>query len=581
MQDISTFYQNGVRGFFIECEKAHTTSFHSLKTWLGSKLLQDSIQDREALIDDFMQGYYGPAAKKMKDYMDYMEDAIQSITERIERADSTAVRYTDYFRPFLTLDYIEACQHFLDEAEKLVNPESIYALHLRRERIPVDLSLLSLWDRLERYQAPGTIPFDKETLIERYYNYRKEQQEHRETYGFQSYYPFPDVGANLDLEYEALVAENPPLPLEFQNIPDEMLIDICWQKMLPSHIDRIVYDDDAVSDKAYAGYVSVPISETEILTLYMYDNIGKVISAYKNIDLASVPRDNKYYWYEIGTCEIKPTMLFVSSRGPFYLFLDPVIDPNRDIGEKYKIYVSLKVSFGTGIRWPQLGRSQNKPDVAVLIESSVLVDRIILVNSRYDEDHLAYWKFDEEEWSGITGKVADSSGNEHHGTAMNGANTTSDAKLGRAAFFDGIDDYIKISYDFPDADITVMGWFKTTGDQMGTIFDKHWGHFRILFNNSNKQLDFVCQTTTDYHLLSSPVNSIQLGQWYHFAAVSDNTNSKMFLYINGELTAERTVTGTFVFGSYDITIGSTYWGSCYPFEGVIDEIRILQKALIE
>jgi hypothetical protein len=91
------------------------------------------------------------------------------------------------------------------------------------------------------------------------------------------------------------------------------------------------------------------------------------------------------------------------------------------------------------------------------------------------------WHFDEPMWKNVTGEVKDSSGNNNHGTARNGANTTGESAIsGRAGFFDEVDDYVDIpssySLDITQA-ITVEAYIKPLA---GTRVLK-WGEYDTQF----------------------------------------------------------------------------------------------------
>ena len=75
------------------------------------------------------------------------------------------------------------------------------------------------------------------------------------------------------------------------------------------------------------------------------------------------------------------------------------------------------------------------------------------------------WHFNESYWDGTQGEAKDSSGNENHGTAYNGANTIDDSPIvgGRSGYFDGKNDYVLVkshySLNITDA-ISIEGWIK-------------------------------------------------------------------------------------------------------------------------
>ena len=54
-------------------------SFMPLRAWLGLKLLDDPQRDVEALLTTFCRGYYGPAAKPMRELLELIETRQQTM----------------------------------------------------------------------------------------------------------------------------------------------------------------------------------------------------------------------------------------------------------------------------------------------------------------------------------------------------------------------------------------------------------------------------------------------------------------------------------------------------------------------
>jgi len=71
---------------------------------------------------------------------------------------------------------------------------------------------------------------------------------------------------------------------------------------------------------------------------------------------------------------------------------------------------------------------------------------------------------------------------------------------------------------------------------------------------------------------------IQAGQWYHIAGVYDNAVGRK-IYVNGELDASDSVSGQLGANTAWLNIGQ--YTSSYPFSGIIDEVRIYNRALSE
>ncbi|MCS4541597.1 MAG: LamG domain-containing protein, partial [Euryarchaeota archaeon] len=187
--------------------------------------------------------------------------------------------------------------------------------------------------------------------------------------------------------------------------------------------------------------------------------------------------------------------------------------------------------------------------------------------------------------------LKDFSGNDNNGTKY-GPNWTA-GKYGSALSFDGVDDYVKIldsdSLDFNGTEsFTITAWIKTSAQKMQFIINKASGsgstykayHIFQTANSSNNKIRFMYHTnssaTTDC-ASTAPIND---GNWHFIAAVRDVPKDKGFLYIDGDLNSSA-IDNSVGNGenSGNITIGNSYPVGARAFKGVIDEMRIYNKAL--
>jgi len=191
---------------------------------------------------------------------------------------------------------------------------------------------------------------------------------------------------------------------------------------------------------------------------------------------------------------------------------------------------------------------------------------------------VGYWKFDE----GNGTSTYDASGNNNNGTLFNGPTWTT-GKVGGALSFDGVNDYVGIpvssSLNGLFTELTVVAWVKALGG------DGNWrsvvefgggGAIRAHFYYSYIQrmyANWINESGASQGLDGQ--NALQLGNWYHFAWIYDGVKGKM--YLNGTIDGQRSVSG-----KLDTTLG-TYigmrQGSSLPFNGLIDEVRIYNRAL--
>lgn len=77
--NFALFKELGVNGYFVEIQNASSIDFWDMKVWLISKLAEDVDQDYDALMDEFIYGYYGEAAGPyIRQYLDYMHEKAEA-----------------------------------------------------------------------------------------------------------------------------------------------------------------------------------------------------------------------------------------------------------------------------------------------------------------------------------------------------------------------------------------------------------------------------------------------------------------------------------------------------------------------
>jgi len=77
--NVRFFADHNVKGLFEQ--GAYTTygaEMAELRAWVLAKLLWDPTRDGQALIDEFIEGYYGPAAPHIRNYLNVTHDAVEA-----------------------------------------------------------------------------------------------------------------------------------------------------------------------------------------------------------------------------------------------------------------------------------------------------------------------------------------------------------------------------------------------------------------------------------------------------------------------------------------------------------------------
>jgi len=163
--------------------------------------------------------------------------------------------------------------------------------------------------------------------------------------------------------------------------------------------------------------------------------------------------------------------------------------------------------------------------------------------------------------------------------------TWTQGKFGKALSFDGVDDYVEIpdsaSLDITDA-ITIEAWVKPRGSyadlEFPTIVRKE-GAYALRFGHSTGNLNGIVWIGGSVVYSNSIENAWDTTKWTHFAFVYDGQYLR--LYRNGvEAASPKAYTGTIDVSANNLGIGATGEGN-YLFNGIIDEVRIYNRALSE
>ncbi|MGC9308721.1 MAG: right-handed parallel beta-helix repeat-containing protein [Thermoplasmatota archaeon] len=197
-----------------------------------------------------------------------------------------------------------------------------------------------------------------------------------------------------------------------------------------------------------------------------------------------------------------------------------------------------------------------------------------------DTSLVACWHMDETAWTGASGEVVDSSGNGYHGTARNGAETTSEAVNGRAGNFDGMNDYVSIPSSsniiLGTDDFTVMGWLYRQDTGIANLFA-----YRPTLSTNNVQF-YVDGTNIGVWGVDTPVlafpHGVGLNEWHHFSYTRDGDTWRV--YVDGvQVGSDVTFTGTLETPTSTYNIGTIGAATSQFFNGMADEVCVYNRGL--
>ena len=188
----------------------------------------------------------------------------------------------------------------------------------------------------------------------------------------------------------------------------------------------------------------------------------------------------------------------------------------------------------------------------------------------------------------FNGNANDESGNGNDGT-VNGATLVAD-RFGNASSaysFDGVDDYIEVGNSeslSPTNELTIAVWANQRSSGTSNIVGKYRNN--SLWDDShwigaiNNKFGFSITGENNSVLNIESIEQIVNDNWYFLCGTLKNSILKFF--VNGAM--EDTLITEFsnlATSSLGLGIGDAYGGGQIPFSGLIDDIRIYNRALSE
>ena len=208
---------------------------------------------------------------------------------------------------------------------------------------------------------------------------------------------------------------------------------------------------------------------------------------------------------------------------------------------------------------------------------------------------VGHWTFDGGDMAGVV--AYDRSGNNDRGI-LTSSPVRVEGKIGQALQFDGTNANVQIAdpasgvLDFAStSDFSVSGWFKRAAPstQRSLVSKKASGSTGYDVSSagsagSNKVIAAVSDGTNTATLTGS-TNLSTLNVWNHFVFVwAKNSSGQAILYVNG-VDDNAALTGAAVASVGDVSnaqilrIGDTSTGSSSKFLGLLDDIRVYNRAL--
>ncbi|HPO15437.1 MAG TPA: DUF4838 domain-containing protein [Candidatus Hydrogenedentes bacterium] len=128
--DMKYYRDIGVEGMFLQGMGPAGGEFGLLRPYYGMKLLWNPDQDPEALIQDFLEGYYGAASGPMYQYITLLHDKVQNENIHMHL-------YTNPGQGYLTDEVMTRAGELFDQAEEAVKADAELLERVRVARMPL------------------------------------------------------------------------------------------------------------------------------------------------------------------------------------------------------------------------------------------------------------------------------------------------------------------------------------------------------------------------------------------------------------------------------------------------------------
>ena len=137
-ENIRTFRANKVKSLFEQgAYQGRHADFAELKTWLIAKWMWNPDQPEEELLQRFFAGYYGAAAKVVRQYF----DEFHALPRKGEAGNPLSI-YESAYSPSMPDAFLERAAGLWDEAERLVKDDPVRSYNVRMGRLSVDTTRL-------------------------------------------------------------------------------------------------------------------------------------------------------------------------------------------------------------------------------------------------------------------------------------------------------------------------------------------------------------------------------------------------------------------------------------------------------
>jgi hypothetical protein len=151
--NIRFFVDHGVRGVFEQgAYQSYGSEMAELRAWVLAKLLWDPARDPHKLTNEFLDGYYGPAAGHIRAYLNLTHDAVEAAGDPLGCFSPAEAK-------FLSLKTLSAGLDLLRAAEAATGEDGVLRQRVQVAQLPVLYAFVIRWDALRDEAKSDGVPW--------------------------------------------------------------------------------------------------------------------------------------------------------------------------------------------------------------------------------------------------------------------------------------------------------------------------------------------------------------------------------------------------------------------------------------
>ena len=238
--NIKTIASNGASGVFEQGNIFNSVSdCDELKSWVISHMLWEPSRDSDALIAEFVNGYYGAAAKPVMAYLDHIVACGDAVKGGIKGGDE-----------WLDLAAMNTATQYLDEARDQAANNSTLEERVARVRLTLDYQWLTNWRQYREQANRSGQPFlGPESALKALAAFRKDNARFNSTHDCEQW-GYGTMAEQLNTMEAALTSSlgSESLPPPYDKVPAADRLHLQENRLSPAGRDAKIVDDPLASN---------------------------------------------------------------------------------------------------------------------------------------------------------------------------------------------------------------------------------------------------------------------------------------------------------------------------------------------